>query len=87
MVVHCAGECSPEEKTRLFEILNKPRDDTTKEDVLWVKELFEKHGSIGYSRSTAEKFLSESKGVISGLPEELRSLLEGFAEYMVKRER
>ena len=85
MVVHCANTCSPEEKTKLFNILDKPRNETTKEDILWVKELFEKYGSLDYSLNVANKFMTEAKSVISDLPDELRQLLENFAEYIINR--
>ncbi|MBU0899124.1 MAG: polyprenyl synthetase family protein [Nanoarchaeota archaeon] len=87
MVVHCANNCSPEEKNQLFDILNKPRNETTKEDVLSVKNLFEKTGSMSYSQEQASKYMQESKDVISDMPDELRQLLENFAEYIVNRQR
>ncbi|MFH1445496.1 MAG: polyprenyl synthetase family protein [Nanoarchaeota archaeon] len=87
MVVHCAQNCSEEERKKLFNTLNKPREQTTKEDVLWVKDLFEKHGSMDYSRELAEKYMKDSKDTVSDLPKELKKLLENFAEYVIKRER
>lgn len=85
MVVHCSSECKQNEKTKLFGILNKPREKTTKDDVLWVKSLFEKHGSMDYAKNKAISLVSDSKNITSGMPENLRRILDQFAEYLVER--
>lgn len=87
MVVHCSSKCNSEEKTKLFEILNKPRRKTSDKDVLWVKGLFEKYGSMTYAREMADKLVMEAKEIVSGFPDEARELLNRFAEYMIKRKR
>jgi geranylgeranyl diphosphate synthase type I len=87
MVVHCGSKCEPDEKNRLFDILNKSRADTSKDDVLWVKKLFEKYGSIEYASKRSEELANESKGIISDTPSELRDILNWFAEYMIKRKK
>lgn len=87
MVVHCSSKCEPDEKNKLFDILNKPRKDTSKDDVLWVKGLFEKYGSIEYTKESAEELVKESENIISDIPSELRKILNWFAEYMIKRKK
>ncbi len=87
MVVHCCSKCLPNERERLFEILNKPREETTREDVEFVKNLFEKYDSIEYARDKAKSLIEESKKITSGMPERLREVLDEFAEYLVERKR
>jgi len=87
MVVHCSNACSADEKEKLFDILNKPRDQTSKEDILWVKELFEKHGSMEYSRKKANSMVDEAKIISDSLPEETKNILNNFASYVVERKR
>lgn len=87
MVVHCSSKCSGKERKKLFEILNKPREKTSKEDILFVKELFEKYGSLEYARNRAKSLIEEAKEITSGMPEELKEILNQFADYLVERKK
>ena len=87
MAVHCSSKCSQNERKRLFGILNKPREKTTKKDILFVKSLFEKHGSIEYAKNRAKSLIGESKAVTKGLPENLKRILDQFADYLVERKK
>jgi geranylgeranyl pyrophosphate synthase len=84
LVIHCLSKCSEEEKEKLLEILNKQPDDTTDEDVLYAKHLFEKHGSIEYARHKADQLKEKALNAVKKMPE-LQEILEFFAEYLVKR--
>ena len=87
MVVHCSSKCGSKEKNKLFEILNKPREKTSKEDIDFVKELFEKHGSPEYAKNKAKSLIEESKKITKGMPEKLRRILDQFAEYLIERKK
>jgi len=87
MVVHCSSKCTPEERKRLFDILNKPREETEKEDVEFLKNLFEKYGSLEYAKNKAKSLVEESRRITSNMPEKLREILDEFAEYLVERKR
>ncbi len=87
LVVHCLSRCSRQEKSKLLHILNKSVEKTTNADVLAVKKLFEKYGSVGYARSKAKELISKAKDVTKDLPPQLRSVLSDFADYLVERTR
>lgn len=87
LAVHCLDKCDKEEKTKLLEILNRGVEDTTDEDVLYAKHLFEKHGSIEYSTKKAEELTEKAKETIKNLPPKLKEVLEFFADYLVKRKK
>ncbi|MFH1236984.1 MAG: polyprenyl synthetase family protein [Candidatus Aenigmatarchaeota archaeon] len=87
MVVHCSVKCSRDERKRMFEILDKPRENTTKGDIAYVKSLFEKHGSIEYARQKARSLVDESTQTTSSMPGELRSMLDDFARYLIERKK
>ncbi|MEE9323113.1 MAG: polyprenyl synthetase family protein [Candidatus Aenigmarchaeota archaeon] len=87
MAVHCSSKCASKEKKRMFEILNKPREKTSKEDIIFVKELMEKHGSLEYASEKAKSLIKESRKITSGMPEKLGKILEQFAEYLVERKK
>ncbi|MBI3190573.1 polyprenyl synthetase family protein [archaeon] len=85
LVVHCLSKCAPSEKEALVDILNKTPEDTSDNDVLLVKEMFEKHGSIDYAVGVAKKYADKAKTISDDMPDDLRSVLDFFADYIVKR--
>lgn len=87
LAIHCLGKCKPEERERLLEILNKPPEETTEKDVLYVKHLFGEYGSIDYARKKSEELVEKSKNAIRDVPEGLREVLEFFADYLIKRKK
>ncbi len=87
LVIHCAGKCDREEKEEMMRILHKAPEETTDNDVLIVKKLFEKYGSIEYAKNKAEELKDESQKTIKKLPLELHEILEFFADYLVSRKK
>ena len=87
MVVHCASKCNESERKRMFEILDKPREKTSREDIEYVKQLFGKYGSLDYARNKAKALAEESRKIASSLPQALRKILDGFAQYLIEREK
>lgn len=81
LAIHCLSKCK---EKRLIEILNKPVKETTHEDVLFAKQLFEQCGSVDYAKKKADELLKKAKSVIAGT--EL-SFLEEFADYLVNRKK
>ena len=71
----------------MLRILNKPAEQTTNADVILVKKLFEKYGSVGYAENKAKELVAEAKNIIKTLPTPLRSILNEFADYLVERKR
>lgn len=87
LVIHCLSKCMRKEKSLLLRILNKPVEKTTNDDVLTVKKLFEKYGSMGYAQGMARGLANEAMETTKDLPPELRSILNEFADYLVERKR
>ncbi|MBI4162787.1 MAG: polyprenyl synthetase family protein [Candidatus Aenigmarchaeota archaeon] len=87
MVVHCIGKCTKDEREKLLQILNKPVEETTNDDVLYAKSLFEKYGSIKYAQEKAEHYSDKAKQIADSMPPKLREVLHFFADYIVKRKR
>ncbi len=87
MVVHCSSKCDQKEKKRMFDILNKPREKTGKKDITFVRNLFEKYGSLEYAGERAKSLVNESREITSGMPENLRRILDQFSEYLVERKK
>ncbi len=87
LVVHCLSRCDSDEKASLLNILNKNPEDTSSEDVAFVKSLFEKYGSIDYAGDKAKRLIKEAKNAIKGLPAELRENLAFMADYLIERKK
>lgn len=87
LIVHCLKKCTKDEKKRLLAILNKPPEKTKNTEVLFAKKLFDKHGSVEYSRNKSKELASNAKKVARDLPAELRSVLIGLIDYIAERKK
>ncbi len=85
LVALAVAECSPEESGKLFEILNKDREDTTDEDVSWVISLFKKYQIIEKAKERAREMLDSARSSIQNVPGELRENLSAAAEFFLER--
>jgi len=85
LVIYTASRCNKEEKEKLYEILDKPREKTTKQDIEFVINLFKKYRAFEYAQNKAEGLIREGIKVIEKLPEEVKNFLESVAVFIVKR--
>ena len=87
LVIHSMGRCSSAERKKMLAILKKPAGKTTAKDVSFARSLFVKYGSVDYARKRSEELISKAKNTIKDFPEELRNILNEFADYLVRREK
>ncbi len=87
LAVHCLKKCIKPEKMKLLAILNKPPEKTSMKEVLFARKLFEKYGSIDYSRNKADELATDAKNAAKDLPAKLRPVLRGFADYIAGRKK
>lgn len=87
LVIHCLSKCSPVEKKRLLDVLNKVPEKTASKDVALAIGLLEKHGSIEFAKARAKELKEQSEKSIKKLPPELREILEFFADYLISRKK
>jgi geranylgeranyl pyrophosphate synthase len=87
LTIHCLQKCGRDGRKKLLSILNKDPARTTKDEVDYVKKLFEKYGSISYAKSKAKRLAEEAKEEVKDMPHELKELLDYFADYLVEREK
>lgn len=87
IAIHCLSRCIPAEKRAIIEILDKPPMETTKDDMAFVKAMFERYHSIEYSRKKAEELMAKAKKSIKPLPEGLRGVLDMLADYLINRKK
>lgn len=85
-LVAAALEAAPiDEQERLYDILDKPRAETTDEDVRWVVDLFERTGAVDRANDFCERLRQLAGEAIKKAPEALRDVLEVTAELMTQR--
>ena len=85
MVIHCLSKCTPGEKKVILDMLDKPAAAKTKDDINFVLAMLERYRSIEYARGRAEELMEKAKKAIKPLPDDLRALLEMFADYLINR--
>ncbi len=86
LVVYTAGRCTPEERDRLYDILDASREGTKEEEVAWVISLFDRYGAAGAARAKGEELLVKATGALRGAPTALEDALNTVAQYSLKRE-
>lgn len=85
LVACAARQATAAEQTRLFEILDKPREATTPEDVREAIGIFERHGAIEQGREYCRRLHEQSRAVLARLPESLAAQLGPLFEMLVQR--
>ncbi len=91
MVIHCLQHASDEDKQGFLSIMSKSRHKKGESDVYKIMEYFEKYGSIGYARNSANSLAKLAKKQFEEMTfpgsteavENLRILID----FMVNRER
>ena len=85
LVAHAAGHALPRDCERLFDILDKPREETTDAEIQEVAAIFEKNGSIEAGRQYCRKLFEQSQEQLNRLPKALADELGPFLEMLVNR--
>ncbi len=85
-LVAAAGELStPSERERMYDILDKPRGETSSDDVAWVAGLFRRCGALDDARRYCESLRAEAVEATGPLPEPLRGRLIEATEALTRR--
>jgi geranylgeranyl pyrophosphate synthase len=69
LVTYAWQASSPQERRRLFEILNQPRALKTPGDVVWVHDLFRRTKAYERAERLANQFINQALGKLLDLPE------------------
>jgi geranylgeranyl pyrophosphate synthase len=86
LVVYTAHQCTGTEAERMYDVLDKGREETTREEVEWVINLFRKYGAEEAARRQGETLLARAQDLLEGLPSDLRSNLTLASRYLMTRE-
>lgn len=90
MLMHLLQKVKGEDKNRLKEIMEKNREEKGREEIDWVIQAMEEHGSLAYGRQLAQKLACQAEeifekelGFLSRQP--ARSQLKAGIDFMVTR--
>ena len=87
LVAYASGRCTPNERKRLLSILNKSRDQTSKDHIAWVIRLFKKYDAIEAGRRMSQELLRKGKKHLERVPPKLRRKLVATADFLSTRTR
>lgn len=86
MAIHASREASPDERERLEEILDA--ESVTRDEVLEVIDIYERHGSVDFAREEALALGEEARNQLQqvDLTPEASDRLESFTTFVVERD-
>ena len=73
------------DRARMYDILDKPREETSAADVAWVADLFRRSGALDDATRYCERLRGEALSAIDPLPEPLRTRLVQATEALTRR--
>ncbi|MDO8142450.1 MAG: polyprenyl synthetase family protein [Candidatus Brocadiales bacterium] len=76
---------STDDKKHLRDIMLKPRDETTDNDINWVLEIYKKYNVLKYAQDYAENLIKQAYNTIDGFPIEDKTVFKEIASFMAKR--
>lgn len=85
LYAHALAHSLPAESERLLEILRKPREQTTDDDVSWVIGLYDRCGSLKFAQQTADRLIAEAVAELDSLPVEQQPGLRRIIGYIAER--
>jgi geranylgeranyl diphosphate synthase type II len=90
IAIHLYNHADQKERLQIAEIMNKPRQDKTPEDVKEILLLMQKYGSINYASDSAQRLSSEAKEMLGKLPFDgdplYQEMLHELVDFVVSRE-
>ncbi len=74
-----------QERQRLLDILLRPREATTPEDVAWTIALYERTGALRFARELAESLIARAAALVASLPLSNGDIFNEIARYVITR--
>ena len=76
---------SADDKKHLREIMLKPRNETTDNDIRWVLDVYKKYNAINYAQEFAEDLIKQAYKTINEIPVEDKTIFKEIASFMAQR--
>jgi len=85
LYARCLSACSAHERAQLLDVFQKPREETTAEDVRRVIDLYAKHHVTEFAQQKADALIEEAFAVIDRIPIANKHVFRQVAQYMARR--
>lgn len=89
MVVDLLKKTVGQDQIDVLRVLNAPRNELTKDDVLRVIDIMKEKGCIDYAREEAQKYVAESRKLLNQMDfiknKEARAKIEAGIEFVINR--
>ena len=87
---HLLRHATASERARIETILSKPREEKSEDEVLYIRQLMDNYGSIGYAEAEAERYAGEALALLPSIDfiqDTYRPLFSGMVEFILRRGR
>ena len=74
-----------EQKKRLREIMLKPREETTADDIEWVLDVYRRYDAMKYAQDYAENLVQQAYKTINEIPVDDKTIFKEIASFMAQR--
>jgi geranylgeranyl pyrophosphate synthase len=76
---------SGEQKKKLREIMLKPREETTADDIEWVLDVYRRYDAMKYAQDYAENLVQQAYKTINEIPVDDKTIFKEIASFMAQR--
>lgn len=76
---------SGEQKKKLREIMLKPREETTVDDIEWVLDVYRRYDAMKYAQDYAENLVQQAYKTINEIPVDDKTIFKEIASFMAQR--
>ena len=85
LLASALAHCGMDEQSRLIAIMQKPREETTREEVDWVINLFNKYDALGFAQRYADDLIDKALDIIDDIPFREPDTIRSFFHYLSRR--
>ncbi|MEQ8820962.1 MAG: polyprenyl synthetase family protein [Sumerlaeia bacterium] len=85
LVAEATTRLGDENRERLYTILDKPRSETSSDDIAWVVQAFDKCGALDAAEKRCGELLVQGLEALQRMPPRLHEMLTVASELMAKR--
>ena len=85
LYAHALQAASDEDGRMLVDVMARPREDVTEEDVEAVREMYERLGSVEFATQKAETLVEQAYGTLESIPVDDTEFFRQIVDYMASR--
>jgi geranylgeranyl pyrophosphate synthase len=87
LAVYAASKATPEEREELYDILDLPREETSRAHIQRVAAIYEKYGAIEAGQAYCKQLMEQAHAAMQNTPERLRDTMLAIFDHMLERKK